>query len=108
MYRKDEDTMIVRTGNLLILCSVAAFVVATAWWIAFFHEVLGDRFQLARECFYWNADLCALKTPAGLFVDVPVYNPALLWVTGALFVGGLAVRCTGWPGASPFPPGTTG
>jgi len=87
--------MIVRTGNLLIACSVAAFVVATAWWIVFFHEVLGDKFQLARECFYWTADLCALKTPAGLFVDVPVYNPALLWVSATLFAGGLFVRLFG-------------
>lgn len=87
--------MIVKTGNLMIALSVAAFVVATAWWIVFFHEVLGDKFQMARECFYWNADLCALKSPAGLFVDVPVYDPALLWLSGVMFASGLSVRLYG-------------
>jgi len=87
--------MIVKTGNLMIALSVAAFVVATAWWIVFFHEVLGDKFQMARECFYWNADLCALKTPAGLLVDVPVYDPGLLWLSALLFAGGLFVRLFG-------------
>jgi len=87
--------MIVKTGNLLITFSVAAFVVATAWWIVFFHEVLGDRFQIARECFYWTADLCTLSAPAGLFVDVPVYDPGLLWLSAVLFAGGLFVRLYG-------------
>jgi len=87
--------MIVKTGNLMLALSVAAFVVATAWWIVFFHEVLGDKFQMARECFYWNADLCALKSPAGLFVDVPVYDPALLWLSGVMFASGLSVRLYG-------------
>jgi len=87
--------MIVKTGNLMIALSVAAFAVATAWWIVFFHEVLGDKFQMARECFYWNADLCALKSPAGLFVDVPVYDPALLWLSGVMFASGLSVRLYG-------------
>mgnify|MGYP000038279653 CR=1 FL=1 len=87
--------MIVRAGNLLIVFAVAAFVVATAWWITFYHEILGDEFQMARECFYWTSDLCSLSSPAGLFADVPVYDPGLLWASGALFALGLFVRLYG-------------
>lgn len=87
--------MIVRTGNLLMLFGIAGFVVATAWWMVFFHEVLGDEFQLARECFYWTTDLCALKSPASLLVDVPEYEPRLLWLSGVLFAAGLIGRIWG-------------
>ena len=87
--------MIRKAGNLLMLFGVAAFVVATAWWIVFFHEILGDRFQLARECFYWTTDLCSLKAPAGLLVDVPEYQPQLLWVAAVLFGVGLVARIWG-------------
>ena len=77
----------------------------------FFHEILGDNFQAARECFYWTTDLCSLKEPASLFSEIPVYDPALLWLAGcgggaaqltptpmpdiALFAGGLCARLFG-------------
>ena len=68
------------------------FVGATAWWISFFYDVLGQDFQIARDCFYWTTDVCALKGMAGLFADVPVYDPFLLWLSGGLFILGLLAR----------------
>ena len=87
--------MIVRFGNMCMLLGIAAAIAATAWWLAFFHEILGDNFQAARDCFYWTTDLCSLKEPASLFSDIPVYDPALLWLAGALFAGGLCLRLFG-------------
>ncbi|MBO6521892.1 MAG: hypothetical protein JJ900_16005 [Rhodospirillales bacterium] len=81
-----------KIGNLMMVFGLAAFVVATAWWYVFFHEVLGDEFQLARECFYWTSDLCSLKSPISLFVDVPEYDPRLLWAAAALFFAGIFLR----------------
>lgn len=87
--------MMTRLGNLLILIGIAAFVAATAWWIAFFYDILGGDFQVARECFYWTTELCVLKDAVGLFSDVPVYQPELLWASGVLFAAGLSVRLYG-------------
>lgn len=87
--------MITRLGNFLALLGVAAFIAATGWWIAFFYDILGGEFQVARECFYWTTELCVLKDSAGLFSDVPVYQPELLWASGALFAAGVCVRLYG-------------
>ncbi len=87
--------MIVRGGNFLMLLGIAAFVAATAWWFAFFHDILGEQFQIARECFYWTPDICLLKESAALFTEVPVYDPQLLWLSGAMFAGGLFIRLYG-------------
>lgn len=84
-----------KLSNLLMVFGIVAFVVATAWWFIFFHEVLGDEFQLARECFYWTTNLCSLKAPAGLFVEIPEYQPMLLWIASGLFGAGLVARIWG-------------
>lgn len=81
-----------KIGNLMMVLGLAAFVVATAWWYAFFQDILGAEFQIARECFYWTTELCSLKSPAGLFSDVPVYDPALLWAAVGLFALGVLIR----------------
>lgn len=87
--------MILRLGNTMLAMAAATFTVATAWWITFFHELLGDRFQIARECFYWTTELCSLKEAGGLISDVPVYQPEVLWVAGGLLVFGLGLRVVG-------------
>lgn len=87
--------MIVRLGNWVLFMSVSLFVVATGWWITFFHELLGEQFQVARECFYWTTELCSLKEAAGFIVDVPVYDPKMLWVSGGLLVVGIGLRIAG-------------
>ncbi len=84
--------MSVRIGNFLILMGVAICVVATAWWIIFFYDILGEDFQVARECFYMTTNLCALKSSAALFSDIPEYDPKALWAGGAAFVLGLGLR----------------
>ena len=40
--------MIIRLGNMCMLLGIAAAIAATAWWLMFFHEILGDNFQAAR------------------------------------------------------------
>lgn len=87
--------MISRLGNVMMLLAIVMFVASTAWWLSFFYEVLGGDFQLARECFYWTTDLCALKETGALFADVPVYDPKLLWVAAAVFGAGVACRIIG-------------
>lgn len=87
--------MMTRLGNFLALIGITAFIVATAWWMTFFYEILGNDFQLARECFYWTTELCMLKESVGLFADVPVYQPDLLWASGALFAAGVSIRLYG-------------
>lgn len=78
-----------------MLFGIVAFVVATAWWFMFFHDILGEEFQIARECFYWTPEICSLKVPAAMFTEVPIYDPGLLWLSGILFVVGLFVRLFG-------------
>lgn len=87
--------MIMRLGNWVLFMSVALFVIATGWWITFFHELLGEKFQVARECFYWTTDLCSLKEAGGFIADVPVYEPGLLWASCGLLVFGLSLRIAG-------------
>lgn len=87
--------MISKVGNVVLLLAVAAFAVATAWWISFFHELLGEDFQVARECFYWTTDLCILKEAGAIFADIPVYDPMLLWVSGGMLLFGLSLRVYG-------------
>jgi len=53
--------MSIRLGNLLTVLGVAACIVATAWWIVFFYDILGADFQVARECFYATTNLCSLR-----------------------------------------------
>ncbi len=84
-----------KLGNVLMLLGLGGFVTATAWWLSFFYEILGNEFQLARECFYWTTDLCSLKAPAALFSDVPAYEPRLLWLAAAIFVAGVLLRIFG-------------
>ena len=84
--------MSVRLGNFLIILGIAICAAATVWWIVFFYDILGDEFQVARECFYMNTNLCALKSSASLFSDIPVYSPKLLWAGCAAFVIGLGMR----------------
>ncbi len=84
--------MISRLGGTFMILSIIGFVGATAWWISFFYDILGQDFQIARDCFYWTTDACALKGMAALFADVPEYDPMLLWVSVGLFGCGLLAR----------------
>ena len=90
--------MISRLGNVVLFLAVTMFIVSTAWWYSFFHELLGEDFQVARECFYWTTDLCRLKEAGALFADVPVYDPTLLWVSGLILIVGLGLRIIGHRG----------
>ena len=81
-----------KLGNVLMLLGIGSFIAATVWWISFFYEILGNDFQLARECFYWTTDLCSLKAPAALFSDIPAYDPRLLWLSAVMFVLGMLLR----------------
>ena len=84
-----------RIGNILIVLGLVAFVGATAWWITFFYDLLGDDFQVARECFYWTTELCSLKEAAPLITDVPVYDPKFLWGSAVLVAAGILLRVVG-------------
>jgi len=84
--------MSARLGNLFTVLGITLCIVATAWWITFFYDILGADFQVARECFYATTNLCSLKASAALFSDVPEYSPRLLWAGGALLILGLGMR----------------
>lgn len=87
--------MISKIGGTIILFGVLGFVGATAWWISFFYDVMGDDFQMARECFYKTTEICSLKGLAAPFADVPEYDPNFLWLSVGLFIAGLVVRIIG-------------
>ena len=87
--------MIYRIGNAMMFLGSVAFVSATAWWIVFFYEILGDNFQKARDCFYWTSEICTLKEAAPLLTNVPVYNPVLMWAGAAMFLIGVGFRVAG-------------
>ena len=84
--------MSIRLGNLLTVLGVAACIVATAWWIVFFYDILGADFQVARECFYATTNLCSLEASAALFSEIPEYTPKFLWAGVAMFFIGLGLR----------------
>lgn len=84
--------MISKLGGTLMVLGIAGFIGATAWWMTFFYDVFGQDFQIARDCFYWTTDVCALKGMAAPFVDVPEYDPLLLWLSIGLFAVGLLAR----------------
>ncbi len=84
--------MIRRLGNGFLALGAAAFVAATAWWYAFYHEILGDQFQLARECFYWETPSCGVGRVVAIFMEVPAYDPMALWIAGGLLALGTLLR----------------
>ena len=86
-----------RLGNILMLIGLAGFLTATAWWLSFFHDILGDNFQIARDCFYWTANFCTPARAAAIFADVPAYDPWLLWVSVGVFFVGVFLRIPGPP-----------
>lgn len=83
--------MIRGLGKLLMVLGSAAFATALAWWIVYYHELLGDNMKQASACFYSSPIECDVGSLAGFFVDVPVYDPVLLWVAAGLGGVGLVV-----------------
>jgi len=81
-----------RPGNWMIGLGALGFIAATAWWYAFFEKILGDHLQLARDCFYWESPACSAGRAAAVFLDLPAYDPALLWASIAVAGIGLMWR----------------
>ncbi len=80
-------------SKLLMALGFAAFATATAWWLSFFYDVLGDEFQRARECFYFTTQTCLDKKAADdFFSDVPIYDPRLMWLGVGMFALGVILR----------------
>ena len=64
---------------------------ALIWWLWFFHQMLGDDVKAASECFYTTTVQCEVGNFVGFFMDVPPYEPALLWFAGGAFGLGLLI-----------------
>ncbi|MBT6093845.1 MAG: hypothetical protein HOH04_03115 [Rhodospirillaceae bacterium] len=78
-------------GKLLILFGLATFMAALAWWLAFFHQMLGDDVKRASECFYSTTLECEVGNMVGHFMDIPPYDPVALWISGVIFGMGLLI-----------------
>lgn len=83
--------MVRSIGKMLITVGGVGCVAALAWWLSFFHQMLGDDVKRASECFYRTTTECEIGNLVGLFMDVPPYEPALLWFSAATMVLGLLV-----------------
>ena len=66
-----------------------AFLLALIWWLGFFHQMLGNDIKRASECFYSTTMECQIGNLIGGFMDIPAYDPILLWVAGAMMGLGL-------------------
>ncbi len=68
-----------------------AFIAALIWWMTFFRQMLGEDVKRASECFYSTTLECEIGNVVGSFMDIPPYDPVLLWGAGVLFGAGLLI-----------------
>jgi len=78
-------------GKMFMLFGAVGCAAALAWWLWFFHQMLGDDVKAASECFYMTTVQCEVGNFVGLFTDVPPYNPTLLWFSGAALGVGILI-----------------
>ncbi|MBT3659846.1 MAG: hypothetical protein HOB37_15260 [Rhodospirillaceae bacterium] len=78
-------------GKWIMIGGGIGFVIALAWWLLFFHQMLGDDVKAASECFYRTTVQCEIGNFVGSFFDTPPYEPALLWASAGTFVVGLLI-----------------
>ncbi len=83
--------MIRSIGKMMITVGGVGFLAALVWWFSFFHQMLGKDVKRASECFYSTTVECSLADAVGLFMDVPPYQPGLLWFAGATIALGFLV-----------------
>ena len=88
--------MISRLGKWFLWLAALLLVGATAWWYAFFEQMLGESVKKASECFYYTTDLCTAGNAAGAFGsvvgmigDIPTYSPLAFWSAVTSLVVGL-------------------
>ena len=70
---------------------IAGFIAATAWWLLFFEQMLGDNVKEASVCFYKTTTECEVGNMFGRIGDLPPYEPYSLYVSTALFVIGILI-----------------
>ncbi len=83
--------MIRSIGKILFATGIAGFVAALIWWFMFFHQMLGENVKRASECFYRTTLECGVADAIGGVMDVPPYDPRLLWAAVALVVVGFLI-----------------
>jgi hypothetical protein len=83
--------MIRSIGKMMMWVGAVGCGAALVWWLSFFHQMLGDDVKRASECFYRTTMECEVGNLIGGFMDVPPYDPVLLWWTGGLLVAGALV-----------------
>lgn len=98
--------MIRSVGKMLMVLGGVGFVTALVWWFSFFRQMLGENVKRASECFYRTTLECQIGNLIGGFMDIPPYNPVLLWASGimagvGLLVFALAPRRAGPPPDQP-------
>jgi hypothetical protein len=83
--------MIRMIGRVFVVTGAAGFVGAVGWWFMFFHQMLGDNVKQVSGCFYSTTLQCAVADAAGSMLEIPPYDPKLLWGAGAVAAVGLLI-----------------
>jgi hypothetical protein len=84
--------MIRMFGRILMITGIAGFAGAVGWWFMFFHQMLGDNVKQASECFYSTTLQCAVADAVGSVLDIPPYDPQLLWGAAAVSAVGFLLH----------------
>ena len=71
--------------------AAVGFVAALVWWLSFFHQMLGEDVKKASECFYSTTLECEIGNVIGGFMDIPPYDPVLLWASGVMLGAGVLI-----------------
>ena len=79
-------------GRILLITGATGFVGAVGWWFMFFHQMLGDNVKQASECFYSTTLQCGVADAVGGVLDIPPYDPKLLWGAAAVAAVGLLIN----------------
>ena len=78
-----------RVAKLCIFLSAIGGIIAVAWWLIFFHQLLGSNVKVASKCFYRTYRECEIGNIFEWFTGIPYYRPELLWVSVGTFLFGM-------------------
>ena len=76
-------------ARVCIYFSAAGGVLAVAWWLIFFHQLLGSNVKVASKCFYQTYIECEVGNIFEWFTGIPYYRPELLWISIGIFLFGM-------------------
>jgi len=96
MAKPQRKSFVSTLAKGLLALGGIGFAGATAWWYAFYEQLLGHSVKEASECFYRTTVTCEVGNYVGTtFGEVPTYTPTAMWVSVGLLAAGVLLLGAG-------------